>query len=205
MSYRLDYPTLKRVCANLGHRFFDRGDYNLNIIGIRTSDLRSNLFNDWICLAFRQNDMEQLLVFSATTDPGTYWREHPMNVDGTAILAPGQYPAIWEPGKHRNTYLALVQRGECTVYRDNDGDKILDMCDRTRQTGHFGINLHRASHHGESTYIDKWSAGCQVIASSADFDLFMEIVMRSAREHGHKFTYTLLTEHQLIRHGGRGP
>ena len=43
--------------------------------------------------------------------------------------------------------------------------------------GLFGINIHRATkwEGKKSTQIDKWSAGCQVIAANDDFKLFMEI------------------------------
>ena len=34
---------------------------------------------------------------------------------------------------------------------------------------------------GKSVQVDKWSAGCQVIAANADFKLFMEIC-RKARD-----------------------
>ena len=191
----LSYALLKKRNGALGYPFYDNGDYNLNIIGIRTDDARTNLFNDWMCLAFRQNDHEQLMVFACTTDPGTYWLKHPMNVDGTAVLKPGHYPLMFKLGMHRGKYLALVQAGPCTVWRDNNQDKKIDT-DGETQSGSFGINLHRASPNGASSQVDKWSAGCQVIADSGDFDLFMEICKRGGRAFG-KFSYTLMTEQQL--------
>jgi len=189
----LTYEHLRKVQAQLGHAFFDNGDFNLNIIGVRTDDNRSNLFNDWIVLAFRQFDHPQLMVFAATTDPGTYWRQNPMNVKGTAIVVPGQYRSVWSIGKHRGKYEALVQRGPIKVYRDNNKDEVLDFTQE--ETGYFGINLHEAS--AESNEIGKWSAGCQVISRRADYSLLMAIVNRAAKEHGPKFSYTLLTERHL--------
>lgn len=191
----LSYALLKKRNEALGYPFYDIGDYNLNIIGIRTDDARTNLFNDWMCLAFRQNDHEQLLVFACTTDPGNYWLKHPMNVDGTAVLKPGHYRSMFKLGMHRGKYLALTQVGDCTVYRDNNQDKTINT-DGESQYGSFGINIHRASPSGTSTQVDKWSAGCQVIADSGDFDVFMEICKRGGRAFG-KFSYTLLTEQQL--------
>ena len=62
-----------------------------------------------------------------TTDPGLYWLENPMNVDGTAILAPGQYRGAYRIGKHRDDYQAVVQTGgEVAVYRDDDRNALLD-------------------------------------------------------------------------------
>lgn len=195
---RLDYKNLRRTLRELDYPFFDDGDYNLNIIGIRTEDSRANLFNDWICLAFRQNGHEQLLVFSATTDPGIYWRKHPMNVEGTAILKAGHYPGMFSLGMHQGKYLALRQSAPCTVYRDANQDANLDTGPGLEQeTGMFGINLHRATSKGASEQVDRWSAGCQVIACSSDFDLFLEICKRGAKEFGARFSYTLLNEYQV--------
>ncbi len=196
---QLDYARLRAVCKREGHKFFDAGDYNLNIIGVRTDDRRSDLFNDWLCLAFRQNDHEQLLVFAATTDPGTYWREHPMNVSGTAILKPGQYPGSHSLGQHQGKYPALVQSGPVTVYRDGNADALLDAHDGIpTETGHFGINIHKAGRLSDArSSVGKWSAGCQVVADTADFDLFLAICNRAAAKWGPRYTYTLLTEQQL--------
>jgi hypothetical protein len=189
----LDYDRLKNISSRLGYPFYDTGDYNLNIIGIRTKDARSNLFNDWLCFAFRQNDYPLLLAFQATTDPGVYWRQNPMNIDGTAIVVPGHYPKMWTIGKHRGKYDALVQRGIVRVWRDNNKDEILDMDPLGPvQDGYFGINLH---HGGVSPgEVNQWSAGCQVFAKSDDFDLAMAVIRRSVIEHGPYFSYTLLTE-----------
>ncbi|MEM0953318.1 MAG: hypothetical protein AAGI24_04180 [Pseudomonadota bacterium] len=193
---QLTYARLQDVAKALEFPFFDRGDYNLNLIGIRTDDDRSNLFNDWLCLAFRQNDHEQLLTFSMTTDPGTYYRENPINVDGTAIMVPGHYPGLWEIRNHQGKYPALCQKAPVNVWRDNDRDEVLDYGGE-QAAGLFGINLHRASEHRESTQVDRWSAGCQVIAQPEDFDIVMAIARRARLIYSNTFSYTLITEQQL--------
>ena len=61
-------------------------------------------------------------------------------------------------------------------------------------TGVFGINIHRATalEGKTSTYVNKWSAGCQVIASNDDWMEFLSIC-QEAREHwGNSFSYTLI-------------
>ena len=195
---RLDYARLQAAMKRQGYPFYDTGDYNLNIIGIRTDDQRSNLFNDWIVLAFRQNDHEQLLAFQATTDPGLHWLQNPMVETGTAILRPGHYRSLFTIGKHQGKYEALTQHSAVTVYRDNNRDAIMDTGDDVPvDYGHFGINLHRASPDGESRQVDRWSAGCQVIANSHDFDLLMAVARRAAEDWGPVFSYTLLPEHNL--------
>lgn len=194
----LDYQRLKATMARQGFPFYDDGDYNLNLIGIRTEDQRANLFNDWIVAAFRQNDHEQLFAFQGTTDPGLYWLHHPMVEAGTAILRPGHYRGLFKIGKHQGKYDALVQHSNVTVYRDSNRDGNMDTgAGIPMEHGHFGINLHRAREGGESSQVDRWSAGCQVIANSYDFDLLMAIARRAAQEYGPVFSYTLLPEHHL--------
>ena len=194
----LTYTRLRDACQRQGYPFFDAGDFNLNIIGLRTNDNRGELFNDWLFVAFRQNDHEQLLAFQITTDPGTYWLEHPMNVKGTAIVKPGHYPKLWSLGRHKNQYPALVQTGQITVYRDNDKNDTLDMTPGTEQKGHYGINLHRAGRLTDArSKIGRWSAGCQVFQSGADFELFLAIVRRAGISWGDQYSYSLLTESQL--------
>jgi hypothetical protein len=51
---------------------------------------------------------------------------------------------------------------------------------------------------GKSTQIDKWSAGCQVIAANSDFKLFMEVVNKSAKLYGNSFTYTLVESNDIV-------
>lgn len=180
---RLDYPTFK-------------GDWNLNLIGVRSNNRDANQFNDVLCVLFQVDGKQHCYQFDMTADPGVYYRENPINVDGTSQLVPGHYPACWQIGAHRGQYKALVQRGLMNVYRDNDLNDQLDDIDVV-QSGYFGINLHRANPDRLSIQVDKWSAGCQVIADPVDFELLMALVKKSAQKYGDKLSYTLLTEDQL--------
>ncbi|MCX2834458.1 hypothetical protein [Microbulbifer thermotolerans] len=190
------YGQLQTALLRKGYRFFDEGNYNLNLIGIRSGDQTANTFNDWIAVAWRFDGVPHCLTFPATTDPGLFWREHPANVSGTAIVVPGQYLGLWQIGLHRGQYPALIQRGTVRVYRDNNRDRVLDL-DAPVDTGLFGINCHRASAHCESRQVDKWSAGCQVLAHPKDFALLMALCERAAENWGRSFTYTLLEEKDL--------
>ncbi len=186
-----------RHMHRLGHRVFmgARG-YDLNIVGIRTPDTAANTFNDWLTLFYLQGKSWVYCAFPATTDPGIYWREHPMNINGTAILKPGQYRGAYEIGTHKGRP-ALVQKREVTVYRDSDRDALLDVTGAPEQTGFFGINIHQASSHTTSTIVGKWSAGCQVVADHRHHDHLMRMARASARIYGPAFTYTLLASHEL--------
>lgn len=67
-----------------------------------------------------------------------------MNPKGTAILAPGQYQSSHKIGLHRGKYKALVQHRPVTVYRDNNKDSKYDLEPTKKDTGIFGINIHKA-------------------------------------------------------------
>jgi len=194
---RLRFGQLHTAMVTHGYRFFNRGDYNLNIIGVRSADTHSNEFNDRICFAYYVNNMPMLHIFEATTDPGVYWRENLANVDGTAIVVPGQYPNLWKIGKHQGRYTALKQHRKISVYRDSNLDGKIDT-NVAIDTGMFGINMHHASVNTISQNVDRWSAGCQVLANRVDFDISIALCKKSAEIHGNGFTYTLLDEASIL-------
>lgn len=172
-----------------GHVVFERGELNLNIVGLRAVPGRPNTFDDRLCLLFRQSGVWRMETFRATTDPGTYYLREPMNVKGTAILCPGQYRGSHIIGTHRG-YPALQQVGPLRVWRDANRDAVLDMAGPTHETVGTGINIHHAGQ--ASTSVDRWSAGCQVIARLEDWRRFWTVVTAAAKIWGPRFTYTLL-------------
>jgi hypothetical protein len=175
---------------------FFTGELNLNLIGIRAADRQANTFNDVLCVVYERDGQSVLNKYPITTDPGVYYRKYPINVLGTAVLVPGHYRRCWRIGKHREKYMALVQRGPMTVYRDDNRNGQIDVNGKT-ETGYFGINLHRALENDIARQVDKWSAGCQVFAESAHFNEVMDLVQRSAMKYGNAFSYTLLNEEDL--------
>ena len=185
--------TLKQITEAMRKKrysFFEKGDYNLNIIGIRNvSDQVDNLFDDTLFLAYKVDDRFNVQQFDMTTQPGSYYMKNPLNKLGTAILAPGQYKGAYTIGLHQGKYKALRQSGLLKIYRDNDRDTVYDYENLTDSLND-GINIHKAGR--ASKKIDNWSAGCQVLAYSADFDILMSLSKRSAKLYGDKFTYTLL-------------
>lgn len=181
-----------------GYRVSTR-PFELNIIGIRSKSIVPNVFNDFINVIFRDDTGGwQQHSFPATTDPGTFWLENPLNPQGTAILREGQYLNAYAIGLHRSKYLALVQRQPVTVLRDITRDGTLDFNGR-EDTGLFGINIHRALQQGTTRFIDKFSAGCQVIANATDFNTFMALCEKHKQLYGNAFTYTLLHETPAMR------
>jgi len=183
------YAKLKAYCKKQNWAFFDDGDYNLNIIGIRAADRAVNTFNDVICVAFKQAGQPQLLVFNATTDPGAYYRNNPLSVEGTAWLQAGQQRGVWQMGKHQGKYPALVQRKPIRFVRKSANGDVSEP-----ETGYIGINLHRASEAAIADTVDTFSAGCQVIADPLEYQLFIQLCALAAKRYGNAFTYTLIEE-----------
>lgn len=183
----------KGILDEKNYDFFDGNlPYNVNIIGIRNMDGRVNKFDD-ILLTIYRNTHKRWLVdsYQITTDPGLYWLKKPMNVNGTAILCPDQYRGVYKIDKHRGKYDALCQRGgPLTVWRDSDRDSNHDMDDATKDTGYFGVNIHKAGRN--STQVDKWSAGCQVFKNDGDYKEFMTTIKLARDRFGNSFTYSLL-------------
>jgi hypothetical protein len=184
----------------LGYAVFERDDkeFNLNLVGVRSKENKTDKFNDSMYVFYRFNGAWQLWQYQITTDPGLYWLLNPMNVNGTAILKPGQYRGLWKIGLHLGLYEALVQAAPCTVIRDYDRDANLDYDSGREDTGIFGINCHHAHASGVSYEVGKWSAGCQVFAGIDDWYLFMQRCRYAMASFGNSFTYTLLAEKEMV-------
>jgi hypothetical protein len=173
--------------------------FELNIIGVRSSNAEANSFDDTINVFYKRGDGQWIFnSFKATTDPGAYWLKTFMNPRGTAILKPGQYKDSHRVGIHRGKYQALVQQNPLTVIRDTNKDSQLDFNNTKEETGIFGINIHHASVNGVTKFVDKYSAGCQVFADINDFNLLMQLAQRHKQLYTNNFTYTLITETDLL-------
>lgn len=185
----------KKTLEAKGYKYFVKGDYNLNLIGVR-SNKQGNEFNDYfICEYWNKSGNKYTLIYPCTTDPGYKSLVNPVNIKGTAILVPNQYLGTWKIGYHKGQYKALVQCKPVEVYRDNTKDYYLDLDPRTIDKGMFGINIHKAG--DASTIVDGWSAGCIVLARKFDFNEIMNLVEQSAAIYGDKFTFTLIEEKDL--------
>ena len=71
-----------------------------NLFGIRSKDNIPNQFNDLIGAIYYNGRTWDMLLVAGTTDAGLFWQEHPMNVNGTAIIIPGQYKNCYKVGLH---------------------------------------------------------------------------------------------------------
>ena len=192
---------IMQVVEGKGYKYFhdnNNKSYDVNIIGIRNSKTNgrvTNAFDDLMTIAYKNADGEWMYhEFPCTTDPGTHWVENILNPDGVAILKPGQYRGSHKLRLHQGKYLALGQKKPVKVYRDANLDGKYDLLEESVKEGIYGINIHRATSRsgGKSTRIDKWSAGCQVIADNDDWHEFLDICQAAREIHGNSFSYTLI-------------
>ena len=198
---KLTAKTIEEAMNKKGYAFFKNGDYNLNIIGVRSDQNRkvTNKFDDFLILIYNENGKQQIKCYTITTEPGRYYiKEKLGNPKGTAILVPGQNRGCWAIGKHNGKYEALVQTKAVSVYRDANKDMTYDLDPKTIDKGLFGINIHRSNPYGTSATIDNWSAGCQVFANSKEFKEFMDICYKQKNKYGNSFSYTLLDEKDIF-------
>lgn len=191
----------EKLFKEKGYAYFTKGDYNLNIIGVRRNvenNTITNKYDDYLVVDYNTQNGRKRQIYSITTEPGLKIMIKPINSKGTAILAPGQYRNVYKIDKHNGKYDALCQRnGPVKVYRDGNKDKKYDLNPKQTETGYFGINIHRSNETWTRETIDGYSAGCQVFNDPKEFLSFMSLVKKSASLYGNKFTYTLLDEDEL--------
>ena len=186
----------KEILNKKGYSFFEKGDYNLNIVGVRNDSGKADTFDDFINVIYRVDGSWCVDTYPATTEPGTKILQRPINKKGTAILVPNQYKGVYKIDTHggKRKYTALCQRGgEVEVWRDDNRDSKPD-CVGPKDKGFYGINIHRQWGSDEREYTGGVSAGCQVFQSSRHFYQFMDTCNKSADIWGNSFTYTLITE-----------
>jgi hypothetical protein len=185
---------IEKAVKGKGYAWFEgTKDYDLNIVGVRnsaTGNKVTNLFDDKITVSYKLNGEWQFHEWNATTDPGKKGVMEYHNAAGVARLVEGQYRGSHSIGLHQGKYKALKQAKPVKVYRDPNRDLTYD--ETKIAEGIFGINIHRSSATGTSTYVENWSEGCQVFATVTDFDKFMALCEKASAVHGNSFTYTLI-------------
>jgi hypothetical protein len=153
-------PSIVEAIHNLGYKVDNRPFY-LNLFGVRSEDCTIGEYND-ILGYFYFDDNGQLVIdaAAASTDPGTYWAQHPERKEGTAFLKEGQWDYYYSPnvkGAPGFRPLSLL-----TVYRKTPG-QIVDFSSLPTYTetvpSEFGILIHR---NWSQTVNKRDSAGCQV-------------------------------------------
>ncbi|MEM9092744.1 MAG: hypothetical protein AAGC93_28955 [Cyanobacteria bacterium P01_F01_bin.53] len=192
-----------------GYKIFEGlREYNIvyvegmNPNGSLNSD-SDNVFND-IRLVIEIIDGYPKIVggpWLASTEPGRYYVNNPMNSKGAARIQFSQYTA-WQVGIHGNSepHEALIQTGGIvSVHRDFDkngirtGDKL--------DTGYFGINQH-SGYDNPVRNVGRASAGCLVARSRAEHRQFMALIKqdwRYQRDRQFIFTSTIIPGDDLVK------
>ena len=192
---QLNEEGVLRAFEARGYKVF-KSAYSVNIFGIRMKT-GTNLFDDYVCVAYYDNQgcfMNH--IYQATTEPGDDYMLNPLHKDGTAIMLEGQYRGAYKLLHHRN-YPALRQVKPIKFFRDNDKDRDHDLEGKGKVIDEVILaNIHHANNSKStpSTYVDKWSAACQVIRKITDWDKFLELVRISEHKYGNSFTYTLFNK-----------
>ena len=184
---------IEKAVKSKGYVWFNGSkDYDVNIVGVRNAipgQKVTNLFDDKLTLSYKINGEWFFHEWDATTEPGKKGVMQFHNSGGVARLVPDQYRGVYKVSMHQGKYQALCQRlGDVTVWRDKNRD--MDFDEIIRDTGMFGINIHKAG--TVSNFVENWSEGCQVFKRTKDFNDFMVLINRAKEIHGNHFTYTLL-------------
>ncbi len=190
---------IKKAFKKKGYAFFENGDYNLNILGIRNDSGKADKFDDNINVLYKVGGDWVVDAYPATTEPGVNILKRPIVKGGTAILIPGQYRGVYKIDTHggKRKYKAVCQRlGKVKIWRDDNRDRVPDYVGQVHE-GMYGINIHRQWGPDDREYTGGVSAGCQVFQSSVDFYEFMETCDIASSEWGNSFTYTLLDERDV--------
>jgi hypothetical protein len=175
----------KIIQAMQSHNYHvDIGDDVMNIVYIEGMELsgtpngnRPNCWDDLRTLIRVHPNMqaEVLGAWEATTEPGEYYTQNPMNPGGAFHIDLGQQTA-WSLGQYHERE-ALRQCRPLHGTRDNtrhyarDGAKVF---------GDFGVH-HHAGYDYAKTNIGKSSAGCQVGRTVAGHLEFMRLLHTDSR------------------------
>lgn len=174
----------------------------MNANGATNQDF-ANQWNDRrIVFRIASNGRPEMLVNDqATTEPGSHYTWHPLNPNGAARIAFGQYKA-WAVGLHKGVQPALVQREKVRLHRDLNKDGFRSTRDPIDIGKTFGINQHSTRPGAPPEFVDSYSAGCLVGRRWAWHISFLEIVKQDERylqNRGYLFISTIIAGDDLAK------
>ncbi|MFT6147072.1 MAG: hypothetical protein ACJAV2_004968 [Myxococcota bacterium] len=184
-------PHLLHVAESKGFAVFDRGRWNLNVIGTRHPNRTAGTYDDVMnVIGLDNNDRWFHRSYAWTLDSGRRGLLKPVNRRGTGIIAEGQYRGAWRLGQHgvsggRTGYRALVQCKPIRVHRDDNRDLVLNTDIPTVMAPALSrINCHASSNDpykllGKARKrIGPWSVACMAAELDKDFVEFMQLCER---------------------------
>jgi hypothetical protein len=135
--------TSNRILSYCKNRQYPIGEFNIiyvegmNVNGVTNTD-DANQFNDIRCIFNKEKCVD---VWQATTEPGSWYTNRPLNPAGAFRIAFGYHANAWQIGIHgSDEHEALIQVAPVEGYRDynRDGFRTGDRV----AVGLFGINQH---------------------------------------------------------------
>ena len=140
----LDSVASAKIFKYCKSKRYPLNDFNIiylegvNINGVLNDDA-PDMFNDVRAVFNRERCLD---CWQATSEPGRWYTDFPMNWAGAFRIAFGFHDRAWEIGIHGNSepHEALVQVNEVAGYRDYNRDMIRTGDQRVE--GVFGINQH---------------------------------------------------------------
>jgi hypothetical protein len=184
--------------------FFARQPSYVNIVYVEgvtkngtPNDNRPNVFNDRrIVLTIEDGVPVEQGNWTATTEPGKDFTEHPLNPQGAARIAFGQFKS-WRVGIHKagkpTAHEALVQVNTVRVHRDLNKDFKREG-DAVFEGSNFGINQHMGFDRPEDN-IGPASAGCLVGRVKEEHREFMRVIKADPRRkasQGYQYLTTVI-------------
>lgn len=190
LTGELTYQNLRTIMAANNYNFFDKGNYNLNLIFARNTQFTDG-YTDMLYIAYKENMMEKVIMIPCSTKAGSYYfklNPFKLNKRGVSVIKEGQYSQTWQYktslflGK---PYLHLVK--DIPVYRDGNKDNFIDTA--VVEVGNYGNFIHTAGDIKGNIY--NWSAGCMVIPKEY-YSQFLQIIEKAVSLYGDLFTVTIL-------------
>ena len=161
--------------------------YNIVYVEGMNADGKENAdtFDQWndrrIVIRIKPGGKPEMVInHQATTEPGKFYTVNPVNPQGAARIAFGQYKA-WVDGLHQGVQPALVQRGEVRVHRDLDQNGKRSKNDPIDVGDWFGINQHSTAPNFTPQLVGKYSAGCLVGQVYSEHLKFLNTVRKDFR------------------------
>lgn len=196
----------------LGYTFFEKNDFNLNIVAIRENQNFENNFSDTLLVFYKEQGEWKTLKTKWTTLAGTLGfggEQNPLNgvqtgtgVNGVAIIQPGQYRRVFKFIDNYWQWLGYPYFQQITTmhyWRDNNRDG--KVTKSKTYIGNYATNLHRMSNNSDfsnivnSQYV-AWSQGCNG-SPEPEFKKLVELVRKAVKIHGDVFSYTILENTQI--------
>ena len=205
---------IREVLKLKNYKFFEKGDFNLNLIAVREDDIFDNKFSDTLYAICKVNGVFQKLELSWTTKAGVYGHggeQDPLQAwetgtadNGVAVVVEGQYLGAFElvlngGGYPFDEYFKQIK--PLAYYRDNDKNGVI-----TRGKvvwGEYSTHLHAMSvKKYAGTYLSAigykpWSMGCMG-ADYLNFQRLKNLALKAASLYSNKFSYTLLHEKDFV-------